>query len=1533
MRTRKNWMTLTLLTTFILIFSTFASATNTASAILEPAADRTFTILHTNDFHGQLMYKVGSSSNPGYARVAGYINSVRTAVGTEKVLVADAGDEMQGSLLSNMYYGESTIGAFNAASVDIATFGNHEFDWGQTVLGERITQADYPFVTANIVKNDTGNCATAGWELPDFADNPYEILTAGTGADEVKVGFIGVTTTETPTITIASATAGLCFKEPTTAITYYYDEMKAAGAEVIVVLSHLGYNDGGYGYGIPVIGDQTLAKNLITAGKPADLIIGGHSHTNLSSATTITVSGYTASTKVVQAYYNGRNVGRADFTVTPAGVVTIVWADTADNYILNTAPADAPVQAVIDGYANDPDYLDVVNTPIGYSSVDLPRSGLVDNMMGTFIDDAIYNYLNTDGTTVNDVDMFFNNAGGLRTDLCYTAGPPASWSSSGCVTGIHDPGLLTFGNMFNILPFGNATVVGDMTGAQILEMLNQGALIATSGSSPAGTIQPAGIKYSYYAYRDANPGPQPWAWGAFDVEVFDKASSAYVPLDLTKTYKVGTNEFLAPAGGDNYSAFKYMTNVTYWGDMLDAVNLYVMTNHGSTDTSYEGPNGDGTLDGRIIRDGTNTTGTIVPVTILHHNDSHGNLVKGSYVGYTQLATLIKQEKLHNPDNTLLLSSGDNIQGDAMSYYFRTAPTGFASDGAALDSEIHMAPIIKAFNSMDYDAMVLGNHEFNFGKDVFTSVLGQANFPLLQANIEDDGSYGLATAGIKPYTTEMLGDIDVAIMGIGNHRIPNYELPSNIPGLTFTNPITVAQELADTLAPTHDLVIALTHIGFTENASSVEVDENVDTNLAQVTNGIDAIIGGHSHTDPSKQTAYSGAYKYLPSILPNTDGDPVVINHAYRYNNTLGEVIMGMRSLGGGDYEVVSQTGRYITVATATVEDAATVALMAPYVSALTTYNNTPIGDTTAPIDTMAAFTQETNGANLQADASVYVLEDAGETVDFHLSGAMTNKLIAVGATPASPYALKISDMFSAMPYENSLVVISMNGPQLKAVLERAYRNYYYYKYVPLYGGYSYYTTCMLDTNAGNEIKYNDLGAVGYDPAKEYVVSLKIGSDFVDFDDADTYYNVSTVNYLAAGSCNFNNAGVTLWPLDQIVADTQMYVRDAVIDYVTHEGSVSPAIEGRLAFIYDVDAPSITIDTPTDKLYKPTDTLTLDFSAVDVGVAGVKKVWADLDGTTVTDGQVIDLMTLTTGQHTLTVYAEDLAGNQSNSSVTFRFDKTAPIIMITSPKAIAYPSTGTVLIDFSAVEIGGAGLDSVWATLDGAAVVDEQVVDLATLANGNHELIVYAKDNVGNEGNKSVIFGVKTTPPTPLFPALSSTTPNPKFIWTVVPDQTMYEIVLMNKDGKLVKTMLVDTPSCTSTTCTYKPVPGLGLVNGDYKWRVRSYNEVWSDFSVTKVFTKMDPPDPISPSGLIKVPNPKFTWERIPGATRYTIMLQFRTGELIRTMLVRAPVCNLTTCSYKSPVSLNLLAHDRYKWKVRAFNGMWGSYSPYLRFER
>jgi 2',3'-cyclic-nucleotide 2'-phosphodiesterase (5'-nucleotidase family) len=1211
-----------------------------------------FTILHTNDVHGQLE---ASGSNPGMARVAAVINGVRASVGAANTLLVDAGDEMQGSLLSNLQKGKPTIATFNAMGYSVATFGNHEFDWGQPNLVERTTQATYPFVTANIV---SGACDAANWTTPSFA-KPYVIQTVGTAPNQVKVAFIGVTTTETPTITVASSTAGLCFKDPADSILHYYDTLKA-NADVIVVLSHLGYNDGGYGYGIPVYGDKTLAQKLIDAKKPVPLIIGGHTHTDLSPltgtplpATLPAAYAKVGDTSVVQAYYNGRRVGDASLTFDSATkAVTVDWKSMV---VDPAGTKDAAIDALISGYASDSTYQGLVNTPIGYSAVDLGRNQVTvgtssstkgDNMMGTFVDDAIYNYLNTDADKKNDVDVFLNNAGGIRTDWCYVGG---AWVNTGCVGGTHAPALLTYGNMFTILPFGNATVVGDMTGAQILQVLNQAPLVGN------GVIQPAGLKFTYYAYRDANPGPQPYAWGAFDYCIVNKKTKACDPIDLNKTYRVGTNEFLAPAGGDGYAGFKYMTNVTYWGDMLNAVDAYVTAHYGTAATAYKGPSGNGKLDGRIVRDGTDTpdSGSIVPITILHNNDSHGNLAKGNFVGMTQLATLIQQERLHNPTRTLLLDGGDAIQGDAMMAYFKSSYSGLASDGTPLPDALKTNPMIAVMNALRYDAMTLGNHEFNYGSAVFQGILKQAKFPLLGANVTDTGAYGLSkvdTGGVKPYIEKTLGGIKVAVLGITNHRVPNYELPSNILGLKFSNPITSAKSITPALDARDDVVIALTHIGFTTNPKSVEVDSNVDTAFAAAVPGVDAIIGSHSHTNPANPEA---PYKFLPTIVSGPGNEPVIINQAYRYNNTLGEVVLGVlpkmqltmadvkslyaskaiRNAGvrnallskltaarsafdkgkttpalnelkafinsvkaqptkvisaaakarliadanwliahKGNSAVVAQAGQYLSVTATTPEDPAIKAIVDPYVTQLATYTSTVLGQTTVPVDTTNAYVAETNAANLQADAAVAELASHGITdVDVHLSGAMTQsnpKILFPTATAASPVTLKVSDMFTLMPYENSLVVLKMNGPQIKAVLERGYRNYYYYKYVPDFGGYSYYTTCMLDTNKVGQITYDQKAAgalVPPLPDGNNVVSFTISGTKVDFANATKFYNVSTVNYLAAGSCNFNNGGVSIWPLKQIVHDTQYYVRDAVIDYVTAQKIVSPKIEGRVVF--------------------------------------------------------------------------------------------------------------------------------------------------------------------------------------------------------------------------------------------------------------------------------------------------------------------------------------------------------------------------------
>ena len=496
-----------------------------ATAPAGAAGPISFTILHTNDFHGNLEL---SGSNPGAARVAQKVADVRTAVGAANVLLFDGGDIMQGSLLSNLQRGLPTIDYYTAIGYNAAVFGNHEFDWGQTVLGSRIAQAEgaatpMQFTAANITTRDGGGNCT--WTPFNPAVAPYEVFTVGTAPNTVRVGVIGVGSIETPYITIAEATAGLCFRDPAESILHYYDALDAA-SDVIVVLSHNGWTDGGYGYGFTVYGDQTLAARLNTAGKPANLIIGGHSHTDIAAAVMV------GNTAVVQAHYAGRKVGRADMTYNPGtGAVTIAWSKIV---VGAGDPKHPGIDALVNGYATNPAYLALINTPIGYTDIDLMRNYDGDSIMGPFIQDAVYGFLNEDAISTNDVDMVFNNAGGIRVDWCDVETSPGVWAlaNTPCQMGgtwAHDPLLLTYGHMFQILPFGNATAIGDMTGAQIYDLLQQSATLFK------GAIQPAGIRFDYFRYSDALPGPQPYAWGAYSAEVWDKATSAWVPLDMEKT--------------------------------------------------------------------------------------------------------------------------------------------------------------------------------------------------------------------------------------------------------------------------------------------------------------------------------------------------------------------------------------------------------------------------------------------------------------------------------------------------------------------------------------------------------------------------------------------------------------------------------------------------------------------------------------------------------------------------------------------------------------------------------------------------------------------------------------------------------------------------------------------------------------------------------------------------------------------------------------------------------------------------------------
>jgi 2',3'-cyclic-nucleotide 2'-phosphodiesterase (5'-nucleotidase family) len=1106
------------------------------------------TLLHTNDFHGRL--ETDYRGRGGAAYLASVVNDLRAAVGAENVVLIDAGDEyFAAPAISQLLMGESTVDIFNLLGYDLATFGNHEFDKGQTILADRVTQSTYPWLGANVVLEGTD------WELPVWAQ-AYTTITVGSAPNQAVLGVIGVATEETPEVTLKGTTDGLVFKDLSETILHYYDEVMAV-SDALVVVAHMGTEDSG-----PYEGLKTVAQDLIDAGKPVDLMIGGHQHQALEAPE------YVGSTAIVSAGYYGRWLGQVDVTIdTVTGKVTI------DNYQLNTInnelPADPTIEARV-AYWSDI-VAPQVNQPVGKTNIDLVDDYNNESIMGDIVTDSMLWKADgyDDGEVNGSVDIAFTNPGGLRADILIPEGAEL-------------PYTVTWGMTFDVLPFGNTLYMMDLTGAQIQTLLDQSANLYK------GILQTSGA--SWYWYNDCGCDT-PTSWGAYGVEVDGE------PLDRDTVYRVVTNNFLA-GGQDGWTTFADGANRwdTYY-DMQQGFVEYI--------EMLEVIDAEDVPMGRITRlDNV--------VTMLHTNDTHGRWEADYYGGgMVYLADLIAKERAHNP-NALLLDAGDTFQGNSFAYFFKDRPDNPIAGGMNFlgfdamtvgNHEFNFGPMTFETMLSQVDFPLLGtanmDDDGSYGRkakleylyaeleDLYAdgAIKKQGVLKSLQAKLEgvladlDKGKIGSAFNKLEAFTNEVEAqsgkgitaeaaeaiimdaknattsfinnniqdyinlDVDglkVTLFGLTNPRIYRYELPTNIPGMTFYPAVDTAQTLVPELLANEepDLLVGLTHVGYQPYGGEIDSDELIAQSVA----GVDVLVGGHSHT------------RLDPAVIVSSDINPdgTLIAHARRYAGYLGKVNVGFI-----DGEMVLREGYLMPTSEAEVNPELQTYLD-PYIAEIDAYNSTVIGETEVPIDGSQAYTQETNSANLQADSAVWELADKeGVTADLHLSGAMTNASVAAGATPSTPVTITKGDMFNLMRYENSLVVLSMNGPQIKEVLERSYRNWWWYNQGWPWGGYSHYTTCMLATDSGNVITYT--GDLSVEPDGNNVLSLTLDGAPVDFADAGTYYNVSTVNYVAAGSCNFNNDGETIWPLGQIVADTQLYVRDSVINYVEAQpGPISPA---------------------------------------------------------------------------------------------------------------------------------------------------------------------------------------------------------------------------------------------------------------------------------------------------------------------------------------------------------------------------------------
>src|SRR5690242_16896449 len=410
------------------------------------AALQRLVIVGINDVHGALLAApaprslAASTSDPvgGADWLGGWMEAIRLdarARGGEALLV-DAGDELQGTLISNQFEGRSVVDAFNALGVAAAALGNHEFDFGFPVLLERMKQARYPMLAANVVEKRTG-------ERPAWAKPSVLVDVQG-----VKVGIIGLTTVDTPTVTNPLNVEHLEFLPGGPVAAREADALRARGATVVLVTAHAGPFP-------PSLEIQHIAEAV--SGK-VDAIVSGHHHTTIGPPPLVV-----AGVPIVQAgtklqYFSiveltldgaGRVIGFAvnDGTFPkPGGPQPILHSYLGRPPVWRGREVrpDAKIAALLGGY--DEKVRRLRESRVGTSEVDL-RKGR-DGSLGNLVADA----LRSGAGGGLPADFGLQNSGGLR-----VAEIPK--------------GPVSFGQIFDLYPFDNLQVVVKVSASAIRDAL------------------------------------------------------------------------------------------------------------------------------------------------------------------------------------------------------------------------------------------------------------------------------------------------------------------------------------------------------------------------------------------------------------------------------------------------------------------------------------------------------------------------------------------------------------------------------------------------------------------------------------------------------------------------------------------------------------------------------------------------------------------------------------------------------------------------------------------------------------------------------------------------------------------------------------------------------------------------------------------------------------------------------------------------------------------------------------------------------
>ena len=516
---RRSFMKAAGVTTAVAAVSLGAPA---ASACF-PGSVKDITILYTNDVHTYIDKK---SPELTYAAIAALKKSYQDA--GKDVLLVDAGDHIQGTAYGSMDEGASIIQLMNAAGYDVATPGNHEFDYGMARAKEAMAEADFPYLSSNWVNLPLGNRV-----LPDV-----KYFTIGGRV----IAFVGITTPETFTKStpayfmdksqkryIYDILGGDDGQKLYKAVQKSIDKAKLL-ADYVIGLGHLGVDPSS---------SPWTSREVIQHTSGLDAFIDGHSHTKMECEWVKDLSGKAVALTQTGSYF--ANVG--EMTIKTDGSI-------ATRLISSYEGSDSVVEGIQTAWVASVD--DMLGEKIAASEINFyvtdPETGnrrirTAETNLGDFVADGIYTYFNE--VEQLHCDIAIMNGGGIRADV--------------------NAGYWTFKTCKQVSPFGNVACLMSVTGKQIQDALEFAARFAGEGGKEnGGFLHVAGATYEIHTDLPntvQTDEKNVWIGSATgtprvqNVKIYDKASSSYLPLDPNKTYALAGMNYTLRNLGDGFAMF------------------------------------------------------------------------------------------------------------------------------------------------------------------------------------------------------------------------------------------------------------------------------------------------------------------------------------------------------------------------------------------------------------------------------------------------------------------------------------------------------------------------------------------------------------------------------------------------------------------------------------------------------------------------------------------------------------------------------------------------------------------------------------------------------------------------------------------------------------------------------------------------------------------------------------------------------------------------------------------------------------------